>query len=151
MRMVRILCVSVCLTSIWLDVGCNVDRVARLVEKTGTRTLGRNEAVGGVDYVQKGAEQNRTWDRHITSCRVDESGALSFDANRSKNILQIVSSGENPYAIVYTTGPVRFDRKQCSTFKVTMPASGNEGSATLICAKEDATLNTTVRFGGCTR
>jgi hydroxyethylthiazole kinase-like sugar kinase family protein len=121
------------------------------MEKADTATLGENDAIGGVDYVQKGSEQNRDWDRHITSCRVDESGALSF-GNGSKNMLQVVASGKNPGAVVYvTTGPVRFERKQCSAFEVKIAASGNDGSAALICANEDATLHAGVRFGHCTR
>jgi len=152
MGKVGILCLLVCGIPIWLAVGCNGDRVASWIEKIHTRPLGKNQAVGGVDYVQKGSQQNRDWDRQISSCRADESGALSFGANTSGNILQVVPGGENPRAVVYTdAGPVRFDRTQCSTFQVTITASGNMGSATLICAKEDATLNTAVRFGRCTR
>ncbi len=118
------------------------------MERAGSGTPGRNEAIGGVNYKQG---NSRSWDRHITSCREDDSGALLFSAG-SESVLKISSSGGNPYAVVF--GPdraVRFDKSQCDVFRVKLATTREAGSEDLICSQDGATLNSAIRFGRCTR
>lgn len=127
---------------------CSVDRIGNMVEKADAkRTLARNEAIGGLDYQPKNGAH---WDSHFTTCRTDQAGALVFGSSGSDDVLKVSSNGAASYAIVNAPdGPVRFDKTACDTFQIKPASSGEPASETLICSKDGATLNTTVRFGTC--
>jgi hypothetical protein len=134
--------------------GCNVEKVAQLADQYDSgRPSGPNTAIGGVNYLQQGSGKDRNWDRHITACRLDPSGALILGTDHTNAMLTLVPVGDSAYALLNgPSGPVRFARKDCSIFKVTLspPSDGAQtGSETLVCAKDSATLSTTVRFNRC--
>ena len=128
---------------------CNVNTVARVVDGADERTFGPNEAIGAVNYQPN---DSAYWDRHITSCRADQSGALVFSAGGSDPVLKLDAAAETPYAVVYSAkGPIRFEKSQCETFLVRVPDGRQAGSETLICKRGAERLNTTIRFGPCSR
>ncbi|HLH02848.1 MAG TPA: hypothetical protein VKX25_08760 [Bryobacteraceae bacterium] len=132
-----------------LAAACNVDRLGNMVENADKRTFAPGEAIGAVNYQRNDSSY---WDQHVNRCRLDDSGVFSFSLGDSAPALKLNAAGTSAYAFVYPPdGPVRFERSQCDTFNFAAPSAKQPGKETLICRKNGARLNTTIRFGACSR
>ena len=152
-RYMSLVCISMMALAM---TGCNVEKATHLVDAfDGGGPSGSNAAVGGVNLVQHIAGKDQDWDRHITVCHLDASGALVLGTSGSDKTLTFVSNGDDSYAVLEgPSGPLRFEKKDCTAYmvKLTPPAQGaksQKGSATLICTKDQSRLTTTVQFAGC--
>lgn len=125
--------------------GCNVSQLIP-GPTGGTKLQGTNAAIGGINL-------HKT-DRHIDSCRLDETKQELVFVAGGTEILRVALDQQQARATVVDSpsGTVTFARQECSVYKLeaAAPKHGSyDGKLSLVCSHGEQDLTSSVRFERC--
>src|SRR5260221_9473869 len=94
--------------------GCDAERIDKSLSHMA-KLSGPNAAIGGVNFQRRADDSS--WDRHITSCRLNSGPSdISFGTGSGEPVVTISKNGDQVKVVLHgPDGTMTFDEKQCST------------------------------------